>query len=179
MANLLEKFNPIKAILLDVDGVLTDGSVTLVPGGEQVRKMHTKDGYILQLAVKKAYEIAIITGGKSQDVKRRLNGLGIEKVYLSSSNKLAVFEEFLIETDLTPEECMYMGDDIPDYEVMQKVGLACCPADACEEIKRIAHYITQANGGEGAVREVVEKVMKIQNNWFEPNDNKPLGDFTW
>ena len=177
--NYLKILNRINAFFFDVDGVLTDGSVTLMPGGEQVRVMNVKDGYVLQLAVKMGYHVAIITGGKSQEVKKRLEGLGIQHVYLSSSNKLETFEEHCLAYDLKPETCLYMGDDIPDYEVMQKVGFAAAPNDAASEIKALCNYISPIKGGNGCVRDIIEKTMRVQKKWFKPEEAPSLENFTW
>lgn len=161
----------IKTFMFDVDGVLTDGSVTLMPNGEQVRKMSSRDGYALQLAVKKGYRVVIITGGSSQQVKDRLQGLGIQDVFLKSSDKKEVFDEYLMIHDLDPMEILYMGDDIPDYEVMQEVGVAACPSDAATEIREISAYISPVKGGYGCVRDVIEKVLRSQKNWFQGKED--------
>jgi 3-deoxy-D-manno-octulosonate 8-phosphate phosphatase (KDO 8-P phosphatase) len=167
MENFKTKLTRVKAIVLDVDGVLTDGSVTLMPDGEQVRVMNIKDGYALQLAVKKGYKVAIISGGRSEMVRKRLNGLGITDVYLGAHTKIDVYKELLEIYSLTDDEILYMGDDIPDYEVMKRVGVPTCPNDAAQEIKDICLYISYNKGGKGAVRDVIEQVMKVQNNWFD------------
>ncbi len=171
----------IKALFFDVDGVLTDGSVSMLQNGEMVRTMHSKDGYVLHLACKMGVPINIITGGNSKAVKDRLTHLGVQNVYLKSANKLDVFEEHLLAHDLTPEQCLYMGDDIPDFEVMTKVGLACCPQDAASEIKKISHYISPLNGGKGCVRDIVEQYLKIHNKWFKPEymNTPEAAKFTW
>jgi 3-deoxy-D-manno-octulosonate 8-phosphate phosphatase (KDO 8-P phosphatase) len=167
MENFKLKLTRIKAFIFDVDGVLTDGSVTLMPDGEQVRVMNIKDGYALQLAVKKGYKIAIISGGKSEMVRKRLNGLGIYDVYLGSHTKIDTYKEFIETYSIHPDEILYMGDDIPDYEVMKQIGVPTCPADSAPEIKEICIYISDKNGGKGAVRDVLEQVMRVQNKWFD------------
>lgn len=167
MENFKTKLTRVKAIVLDVDGVLTDGSVTLMPDGEQVRVMNIKDGYALQLAVKKGYKVAIISGGRSEMVRKRLNGLGITDIYLGAHTKIDVYKELLEIYSLTDDDILYMGDDIPDYEVMKRVGVPTCPNDAAQEIKDICLYISYNKGGKGAVRDVLEQVMKVQNNWFD------------
>ena len=167
MENFKTKLNNIKTFIFDVDGVLTNGSVTLMPDGEQVRVMNIKDGYALQLAIKKGYKIAIISGGKSEMVRNRLNGLGITDIYLGSHTKLDTYNEFIATYNINPEEILYMGDDIPDYEVMQRVGVPTCPNDSAQEIKDICIYISQKKGGEGAVRDVIEQVMKVHGNWMD------------
>jgi 3-deoxy-D-manno-octulosonate 8-phosphate phosphatase (KDO 8-P phosphatase) len=165
MNNIKENLNKISTFVFDVDGVLTDGSVILMPDGEQVRTMNVKDGYAIQLAVKKGYKICIITGGDSQQVKERLLKLGVQDVYMKAHDKLDVFENYFYSNHLKYEEILYMGDDLPDYEVMKKVGYATCPADSAEEIKSISQYISPIKGGYGCVRDVVEQVMKIQGTW--------------
>ena len=163
--NYKTKLKQIKALVFDCDGVLTDGSVTLMPNGEQVRKMNTRDGYALQLAVKECYVVAVITGGSSTAVKSRMNRLGIHDVYLACSNKVDALNELMSIYDLKAESILYMGDDLPDYQVMQKVGLPTCPDNAVQEIKNLSDYISHKKGGEGCVRDVIEQTMKIQGNW--------------
>jgi 3-deoxy-D-manno-octulosonate 8-phosphate phosphatase (KDO 8-P phosphatase) len=170
--NFKEKFKKISTFILDVDGVLTDGTVILMPNGEQARKMNIKDGYALQLAVKHGYRICIISGGKSEQVKLRLNGLGIQDVYIGISDKLEKYEDYFFTNHLTTEEILYMGDDVPDYEVMKKVGLAVCPNDASHEIKSICEYVSPFNGGLGCVRDIIEQVLKSQGKWKHVKDAK-------
>jgi 3-deoxy-D-manno-octulosonate 8-phosphate phosphatase (KDO 8-P phosphatase) len=165
MENFKTKLTRVKAFIFDVDGVLTDGSVTLLPDGEQVRTMNIKDGYALQLAVKRGYKIAIISGGKSEMVRKRLNGLGIFDVYLAAKIKIDPYNEFIATYNINPDEILYMGDDIPDYEVMKRIGVPTCPNDSAQEIKDISIYVSQHKGGKGAVRDVIEQVLKVQNNW--------------
>jgi 3-deoxy-D-manno-octulosonate 8-phosphate phosphatase (KDO 8-P phosphatase) len=163
--NFKQVLNNIKAFAFDVDGVLTDGSVVLMPSGDQVRTLNIKDCFALQLAVKKGYKVAIITGGSSELVKERLLKLGISDVYLKASHKMDAFDDFLMLHDLKAENVLYMGDDVPDYEVMKRAGLAACPADAATEIKEISLYISPKNGGEGCVRDLIEQVMRLQGKW--------------
>ena len=167
MTNLKAKLRNISAIMLDVDGVLTDGMVITLPDGDQVRRMNIKDGYALQHAVKKGYHISIISGGTSESVRLRLNGLGIKEVNLACKNKMEVFENLKTKFNLESENILYMGDDIPDYKVMQKVGFAACPNDAADEIKSISHYISPKKGGEGCVRDLLEQIMRLQGKWFD------------
>lgn len=163
----LEKLKHIKAILLDVDGVLTNGNLLLTESGEQLRQFNIKDGYALQLAVKRGIKIAALSGARSKGVEHRLRGLGIQDVFLGLDSKIEVYKNYLAKHNLATEEVLFVGDDMPDLQVMTMVGLAVCPADAVEEIKAISHYISPKNGGEGCVRDIVEKVLKIQNLWFE------------
>ncbi|HET6227042.1 MAG TPA: HAD-IIIA family hydrolase [Bacteroidia bacterium] len=167
MENFKSRLTSVKAFFLDVDGVLTDGSVTLLPDGEQVRMMNIKDGYAMQLAVKKGYIVAIISGGKSELVRKRLNGLGVTEVHLGIHTKIDTFEELVERYQLKPQEVLYMGDDIPDYEVMRHAGVPTCPKDASPEIKNISIYISDKRGGKGAVRDIIEQVMKVQNKWMD------------
>jgi 3-deoxy-D-manno-octulosonate 8-phosphate phosphatase (KDO 8-P phosphatase) len=141
-----------------------------MPGMAPVRKMHSKDGYALQLAVRNGIRVAIITGGRSSDVKERLSGLGITDVYLGASNKIDAFEDLKMCYDLSNEEILYMGDDLPDYDVMKLAGLACAPQDAAPEIKKIANYVSPVLGGEGCVRDVLEQLLKIHNLWGRKED---------
>lgn len=161
--NILSRFKDIKHFILDVDGVLTDGSLLLQTDGHLARTMHTRDGYAMQLAVKKGYEIIVITGGKSEAVRSRLATLGLKHLYIGVSDKLSVLNSIADQVDLS--KSIYMGDDMPDFHVMQKVALPCCPADACNEIKEIAHYISPVNGGKGCVRDIIEKVLKLNDDW--------------
>jgi 3-deoxy-D-manno-octulosonate 8-phosphate phosphatase (KDO 8-P phosphatase) len=165
--NLLEKFIPIKVFVFDMDGVLTDGSLLIFPGGEWVRKMNIKDGYALQLAAKKGYRIVVITGSASPPVAERLQALGVQFVFQKVSDKLSLLKKWMKEEAHTAAEVLYMGDDIPDLEVMQYAGVATCPADAVTEIKAIAHYISVFNGGAGCVRDVIEKVLRLNNHWSD------------
>jgi 3-deoxy-D-manno-octulosonate 8-phosphate phosphatase (KDO 8-P phosphatase) len=162
---MLDFFKPIKTFVFDVDGVLATDTMIVMPDGELIRSMNSKDGYAMQLAVKKGYHVIIISGGHSQAVKQRLANLGIKDVFLSIHNKKEKLIEYATQNKLRFEEMLYMGDDIPDYEVMQLAGLPCCPADAVPEIKSICKYISPYNGGFGCGRDVIEKVLKLNNNW--------------
>jgi 3-deoxy-D-manno-octulosonate 8-phosphate phosphatase (KDO 8-P phosphatase) len=173
MTNFKEGLQEVKAFAFDVDGVLSRPEVYLHPTGELMRSMNTKDGYALQHAIKRGYPIAIITGGNTESVALRFKGLGITDIYLASSYKMEDFNDFIFKYGLTPEQVLYMGDDLPDYEVMKKVGVPCCPADAVEEIKSVAHYISPYGGGEGCVRDVVEQVLRLHGRWMDGQS------FTW
>ncbi len=165
--NVLATFKTITTLVFDIDGVLTDGTLLILPAGIMARRMNIKDGYALQLAVKRNYHVAIISGGNSADVEDRLRKLGIKHVFMSVQNKLACLDKFLQDYQLHYEEVLFMGDDIPDVEVMEQVGLPCCPADAVGEIKAISKYISPINGGFGCGRDVVEKVLKVRGDWAE------------
>ncbi|MCB0397394.1 MAG: HAD hydrolase family protein [Flavobacteriales bacterium] len=166
----------VKAFTFDVDGVFTDNSVILMPGQQPMRLMNVKDGYAVQHTVKVGYKIAIITGGKSEAVRERFAGLGIQDIYLGASQKLEIFEEFMELYDLKPEEILHMGDDLPDYEIMSRVLLPVCPADAAEEIKNISLYVSPFKGGHGCVRDVLEQVLKVQGKWYNPDDHHQTKD---
>jgi len=163
---MLDIFKNINVFVFDIDGVLTDGSLLVMDGGLMIRRMQVKDGYALQLAVKRGYSIFVISGGNSPQVKERLSKLGVEDIYMPVENKLKKLKELINKYQLQKEEILYMGDDIPDLEVMQYCGLACCPADAVSEIKTVSRYISPLKGGEGCVRDVIEKVMKLQGKWI-------------
>ena len=163
--NLLEKFKAIKTFVFDVDGVLTDGTLLILNDGQMARQMNIKDGYALQLAVKKGYRIVIISGGTSDTVKERLERLGVQDCFLKIDNKKEKLIEYVTQHQLSWNEVLFMGDDIPDYIPMQLTGLPCCPADAASEIKQISHYISPLNGGKGCARDVIEKVLKLNGHW--------------
>ena len=169
MPEIKKQLQSVKAFVFDVDGVFTNGTVLLHPGGEFIRMMNIKDGFAVQHAVKMGYPIAIITGGYSRMIRKRFTYLGVKDIYMKSANKMAAFDTFLAAYDLKPEHILYMGDDLPDYEVMQKSGFPSCPYDAAEEIKQLAVYISPRKGGEGCVRDVIEQVLRLHGNWM--NDN--------
>jgi 3-deoxy-D-manno-octulosonate 8-phosphate phosphatase (KDO 8-P phosphatase) len=164
---VLEKLHNISAIVLDIDGVLTDATVLVTEAGEQLRRFNVRDGYAMQLAVRRGYRICAISGGKSQSVVLRLKGLGITEVHLGIDRKLKVYEEFILQNKLTAGQVLYVGDDIPDIPVMKVAGVAACPSDAVEEVKAVSHYISPYAGGHGCVRDILEKVLKIQGKWFD------------
>ena len=163
--NYKEKFKNINTFIFDVDGVLTNGGLYLFPDGKFVRKMNAKDGFALKLALKMGYNIAVITGGREKNIKERLEKLGINHVFLNAHNKLPILNKYLSENNIDPTTSLYMGDDIPDLKPMRRVGLACCPKDAANEIKEISDYISNIKGGNGCVRDVIEQVLKVNNKW--------------
>lgn len=165
MDNFREKLKDIKSFVFDVDGVFSD-NVILHVTGDLMRFMNVKDGFAVKTAVDKNYIVGIISGGDSESVRIRFNRLGVKDIYLSSHNKITDFEDFIKKNNLKPENVLYMGDDIPDIEVMKKVGLACCPSDACEEVLEVTNYISDKKAGAGCVRDVIRQVLKAQNNWF-------------
>ena len=165
--NFKELLQNVKAFAFDVDGVFSN-NVLLHPSGELLRTMNIKDGFAVQYAVKKGYPMAIITGGNSEAVRSRFKNLGISDIYLKSQNKIVDFNDFLLRNQLKPDEILYMGDDLPDYEIMKRVGVPTCPADAVAEIKDISVYISHKTGGEGCVRDVIEQVLRVQDKWMHP-----------
>jgi len=167
-----EYLNDITTFVFDVDGVLTDGTVTVTTNGEMLRRMNIKDGYALKTAVDNGYNVCIISGGSNEGVRLRLRGLGVTDIYLGVSHKMEQLEEFFDIYNIDSNNVMYMGDDIPDLHVMQSVALPCCPQDAAPEIKSICKYVSHKNGGKGAVRDVIEQVMKVQGKWIKNFDAK-------
>ena len=172
MTNLIPQMKEIKAFAFDIDGVLTKGDVLVNEEGQMLRSVNIKDGYALQHAVKQGYPIAIISGGKSEGMRKRFEGLGLQHIYLGQDHKEAAFADFLSKVNLQPQQVAYMGDDMPDLPLIQQVGLGCCPKDAAIDIKDIAQYISPNNGGEAGVRELIERVMKIQNTWFNGDSHR-------
>lgn len=165
--NYKTKLSEITTVMLDFDGVLTDGKVFLMPPKEFVRTMHVRDSWAIQFAVKKGIRIVLITGGNSEVVRERMSYLGVNDVFLAASDKLGVFQDYITEHRLDPQEIMYIGDDIPDYQVMKIVGLPVCPYDAVEEIRSVCKYVSPLKGGEGVVREILEQLLKVQGKWIE------------
>ena len=166
MSNYKNKLKNITTFIFDYDGVLTDGTVILQADGEALRTANVKDGYVLQLAVKLGFNVAIISGGFSASMRKRFEALKIEDFYLGVTNKLEVLQSYLNEKEINPENAIYMGDDIPDYIAMKEVGLPCCPADAVPEIKAISEFISINNGGKGCVRDIIEQTLKVQGKWM-------------
>lgn len=161
-------FTKVKAFIFDIDGVLTDGNIYLLDNHE-IKRTNIKDGYALQLAVKRGFHVGIISGGRSQLLKQRLNYLGIKDIFLHVANKLTVYESLLQQWQIEDQQVVYVGDDMPDYVVMKKSGIAVAPANAASDILKIADYVTKTNGGEGVAREIIELVLKAQNLWYEEN----------
>ena len=148
-----------------MDGVLTDGRLLIEKDGTWIRRMNIKDGYALQLAVKSGYHIVIISGSESDPVSNRLKKLGVKDIFMNVGNKEDFLKKLVVKNNYKLEEILFMGDDIPDYDVMLISGFACCPADAAFEIKQICSYISPFNGGDGCVRDVIEKALKLNNRW--------------
>lgn len=165
----LQKLKEINTFIFDVDGVLTNGDILASDSGEFLRTFNIKDGYALQLAVKRGFHVCIISGGKGQAMQKRFEGLGIKEIFLGVSDKVQVFQNFLEKYQVSATQVLYMGDDIPDLKVMQLVGLPTCPADAVPEIKAISQYISPYTGGKTAVRDIIEKALRVQEKWFDEN----------
>ncbi|MAO09003.1 MAG: 3-deoxy-D-manno-octulosonate 8-phosphate phosphatase [Alteromonas sp.] len=161
-----EYLQHITTFIFDVDGVLTNGSVIVNTDGALLRTMNVKDGFALKSAVDKGYHICIISGGSNEGVRKRLEGLGVTEVHLGTHYKIGTLEKFFEKHQIKPENVLYMGDDLPDFNVMQRVGLPCCPQDAVPEIKSISKYVSHKKGGKGCVRDVIEQVLKVQGKWF-------------
>lgn len=164
--NYKEQLHKITCFIFDYDGVLTDGTVYPSADGDLMRAANVKDGYALQLAVKHGYRVAIISGGQSDSMTQRLKSLNIQDVFLGVSNKIEAYEAYCAQHGLRHDEIMYMGDDIPDLELLQRVGVSACPADAAEEILEVVDYISHKEGGRGAVRDVIRQVLKLHGHWM-------------
>ena len=166
MANFKEDIAKTRAFIFDVDGVMTDGGIMPIEGGTDfIRKYNAKDGYAIAYAVRRGYKVCVISGGYGTLLRARLEKLGVTKIYLGCMNKIEAMEEFFREYDIDPAYTIYMGDDIPDLECMEMVGIPVCPADACMEVVEASRYVSEFNGGHGAVRDIVEQVMRAQNKW--------------
>ncbi len=171
----LEDFRQINTFILDVDGVLTNSELIVLENGHLLRKMSTRDGFAIKEAVFHGFDVFVITGGKSTGVIQRLRNLGVKEVFSGVDNKIDAFDELIYTYNLNEEEILYMGDDMPDYEVMRKVFMPTCPKDAAPEIKYLCKYISPFKGGEGCVRDVIEKVLKLNGKWIDPSMFDPPG----
>jgi len=167
MINFKENLTKIKAFVFDIDGVLSLQTINLNALGVPNRTINLRDGYALRYAVKKGYHVCIISGGDATDYEKRLNHLGINDVYLKCEIKLDYLKRILEKYNLDSSEVLFMGDDIPDLQVMQAVGAPVCPSDADSEIKKVSIYISDKKGGEGCVRDIVEQVLRLHNKWLE------------
>jgi len=167
MTNFKEGLFKVKAFIFDLDGVLSLQTITLNSFGIPNRTINLRDGYAIQLAVKKGYKVAVITGSNCKEYSRRLKLLGVKDIYLNSTSKIDHFRSFLKKYGLSTENILFMGDDIPDFEVMKVVGVPVCPTDADSEIKQISHYISDKKGGEGCVRDIIEQVLRLHNKWMD------------
>ena len=167
MDNYQTKLQHITTFIFDFDGVLSDGKIYVLPDGDQMRATDVKDGYALQYALRKGYHVAVISGGYSETMRLRYQSFTGMDIYLKVRDKVEAFHEYLKRYNLTPDEVMFVGDDIPDYKVMMMAGLKCCPADASHEIRQIADYVSYRPGGRGCVRDVIEQTLRAQGKWFE------------
>jgi 3-deoxy-D-manno-octulosonate 8-phosphate phosphatase (KDO 8-P phosphatase) len=165
--NFKQKLNRVKLLMFDVDGVFTDGSLILLENGDQVRSFNIKDGFAVQLAIKAGVKIAVITGARSEAVKKRLNYLGIEDLYLGVHDKIEKYEDYKHSYGYTDDEILYMGDDLPDYEIMKRVGVPVCPSDAVHEIQNLSIYVSHQAGGKGCVRDIIEQYMRLKGLWVK------------
>ncbi len=165
--SLLEKFQDIRTFIFDVDGVMTDSSVYILENGSLLRKMNTRDGMALQIAINKGYQVIVITGGKSEGVIKRLQGLGIKQIYSGIQDKIRVVEDLVAHENLDLARTLYMGDDLNDYACLRAVHLSSCPSDAAYEIKALVQYVSPFAGGAGCVRDVIEKVLRLHGKWGE------------
>jgi 3-deoxy-D-manno-octulosonate 8-phosphate phosphatase (KDO 8-P phosphatase) len=165
----LEKLKEVTTFIFDVDGVLTDGSILASDSGEFLRSYNIKDGYALQLAVKRGYLVCVISGGKGVAMEKRFEGLRLQEVFLGVSDKVEVYNTLVVKYNLRPSQVLYMGDDVPDIKIMELVGVPTCPADAVPDVKAVSTYISPYDGGKTAVRDIIEKVMRIQMTWFDEN----------
>ncbi|MET3028916.1 HAD-IIIA family hydrolase [Flavobacterium sp. UW10123] len=162
-----ELMNDITTFVFDVDGVLTDSSVFVTNEGEMLRTMNIRDGFAMKAAIESGYHVCIISGGSNEGVRIRLQNLGVNDIHLGTPDKVKTFKAYIETHNIKPENVLYMGDDIPDFHVMKLVGLPTCPQDSSPEIKNICRYISHVKGGRGAVRDVIEQVMKVQGKWME------------
>jgi 3-deoxy-D-manno-octulosonate 8-phosphate phosphatase (KDO 8-P phosphatase) len=173
MASFKEDLVNVKAFVFDIDGVLSKQTINLNVFGVPNRTVNLRDGYALQLAVRKGYHVCIISGSSSKEYQKRLKMLGVKDIYLNSRSKLEHFNDFLKKYGLNKYNVLFMGDDIPDYEVMKEAGIAVCPSDADSEIRQVASYISDKKGGDGCVRDVIEQVLRLHNKWMNSDA------FTW
>jgi 3-deoxy-D-manno-octulosonate 8-phosphate phosphatase (KDO 8-P phosphatase) len=163
--NVLEYFHHVTTFVFDIDGVLTDGTVLVLENGLQARQMHVKDGLALQMALRNGYRVVIVSGGYSEPVIGRFQKLGVREVFLDVKDKKSFLDNYLKEHGVQWGEVLFMGDDLPDLAVLQNAGVPCCPADAVMEVKRVSKYISPIRGGFGCVRDVIEKVLKLNDHW--------------
>ncbi|MHC1705364.1 MAG: KdsC family phosphatase [Tenuifilaceae bacterium] len=171
MRNFKELLRNVKAFAFDVDGVFTDGTVILHPSGELIRTSNTRDGYAVHVAIERGFPIAIISGGKSEMVRARFKGLGVTDIYLGVSDKIDALQDFRFKYGVELSEVLYMGDDLPDFDVMSKVGIPTCPSDAVPEIRELSVYVSNYSGGKGCVRDVIEQVLRLNDKWGPSSKN--------
>lgn len=165
MGNFKEDIARVEAFVFDVDGVMTDGGIIPTPEGDFIRRYNAKDGYAIAYALREGFKVCVISGGRGRMLENRLTMLGVTKMYLNCMNKVEALEEFLADNDLDRQSVIYMGDDIPDLECMMRVGIPVCPADAAMEVVEASRYVSEYNGGHGAVRDIVEQVLRAKGCW--------------
>lgn len=170
MGNFKEDIARVRAFVFDVDGVMTDGGIIPTPDGDFIRRYYAKDGYAVAYAIKLGYKVCIISGGRGEMLRRRLEMLGVSKMYLNCMDKIAAIDEFIAENGLDARDVIYMGDDIPDLDCMRRVGIPVCPADACSEVIEASRYVSEYDGGRGAVRDIVEQVLRAQGAWARSSE---------
>ncbi len=170
MGNFKEDIARVKAFVFDVDGVMTDGGIIPTPDGDFIRRYHAKDGYAVAYAIRLGYKVCIISGGRGEMLRRRLEMLGVSQMYLNCMNKIAAIDEFIADNGLDAADVIYMGDDIPDLDCMRRVGIPVCPADACSEVIEASRYVSEYDGGHGAVRDIVEQVLRAQGVWARSSE---------
>ena len=163
----------IRAVVFDLDGVLSSETIALGMDGTPLRTVNIKDGYAIQLAMKMGLRVAIISGCKIEAVRKRYEGLGMEDIYLGAAVKIKIYDDFIAKYSLKDDEVIFMGDDIPDLEVMNRVGCAVCPKDACPEVKAVSCYVSDKCGGQGCGRDVLEQVLRAQGKWLK--DERAFG----
>lgn len=163
--NVYQLFPKIKAIVMDIDGVLTDNKILVTEEGQFLRSMNVKDGYAIKRALQAGLHVGIISGGRSEGARKRFELLGVREIYLGIENKLEVLNQLLKSWNIDHSVCAYVGDDLPDLEIMRVVELPCCPSDAVPEIISVSKYIASASGGNGCVREIIEKILQAQDSW--------------
>ena len=163
--NYKELLKNVTTFVFDVDGVFTDSTIMITTEGELLRTMNVRDGYAVKTALNQGYRVCIISGGSNEGVRHRLQALGVTDIYLGAAFKEESLREYLLDYEIQAEEILYMGDDIPDIPAMQMSGMVVCPQDAVPEVKRISHYISHLNGGEGCVRDIIQQVLKVRGHW--------------
>jgi 3-deoxy-D-manno-octulosonate 8-phosphate phosphatase (KDO 8-P phosphatase) len=161
-----QKLKKVTTLIFDVDGVITDGVLLMHPSGEFLRNMSTRDGYAIKKAAQSGLNVIIISGGESESMRKRLSFLDVTEIHMAVKDKVTVYRKLKSKYKFKNKEVLYMGDDLPDYEIMQEVGIATCPKDAVNEIKEISDYISHFKGGKGAVRDVIEQTLKIHKKWM-------------
>ncbi|NND08296.1 MAG: HAD-IIIA family hydrolase [Saprospiraceae bacterium] len=163
--NYLEKFRNVEHFIFDIDGVMTDGQILVHPDGLWLRIMNVRDGFAIRTATAKGYRVAVISGGTTPGAHERLANLGVHDVYLGQKDKMEAYLHYINKYQLSEDSLLYMGDDLPDYSVMKRAGLAACPSNSVDEIRDLSHYVSPYAGGHGCVRDVIEKVLKLRNDW--------------